>query len=504
VELVDDPAQPGSPADPETPPLVGAGRHSWIALLLLLVLFLGLTAILRIPTFSNQVFNTDEAYLATQAQVLVGGGRLYVDTVDRKPPVVPYLYAAVFKLTGSDDLGSVRVLAVLAHALTALLLAVEARRRFRWRHADLLAGVLYLLAATAFFPTDAQAANFEVFMLPVMTGAVLLGIRQRPAAAGLTLGLATLTKQTAAAALLPLAVLAWRARRWRGLVALGVAFVVPIVVATLVFGPHDFLFWVFTSDRGYLDASGVLGYALELGARQTGWFLFGSAGLVLLLPFAWKHRRDDSDLWLWLLSGVFAVVAGLRFFPHYYLQLLPPLVLLAVRGVDAQPLRTRPWVVALVGVLAVTSVAYFLPPAFTDGNNKDTQIALDVASYVGHHTAAGQKVLVWGQAPEVYWDSQRQPAIRFATTGFVTGTSGGRPPSHVGEKYAVPGAWHDFLVDVKRHPPVLVANMSTANQRLAGAYPPRHFPQFQRFLDAGGWHRVATVDGVEILRPRNQ
>jgi hypothetical protein len=45
--------------------------------------------------------------------------------------------------------------------------------------------------------------------------------------------------------------------------------------------------------------------------------------------------------------------------------------------------------------------------------------------------------------------------------------------------------------------------MSTANQRLSAAYPPGHFPQFQRFLDAGGWHRVATVDGVEILRPRS-
>ena len=148
----------------------------------LFFVFLALIAVLRIPTFSNRVFNSDEAYLATQAQVLVDGGHLYVDTVDRKPPVVPYLYAMSFALTGSDDLGPVRVLAVLAHALTALLLAAEARRRFIWRGAALAAGLLYLLSATAFFPADAQAANFEVFMLPVMTGAVLLGIRGRLAA----------------------------------------------------------------------------------------------------------------------------------------------------------------------------------------------------------------------------------------------------------------------------------------------------------------------------------
>ena len=171
-------------------------------------------------------------------------------------------------------------------------------------------------------------------MLPVMTAAMLLGIRRRPAAAGATLGLATLTKQTAAVTLLPLVFLAWRVRRWRSVAALGAAFAAPIVLAAAVFGPHDFTFWVFTGNGGYADIRGVVGYTAALGARETGWFLFGSAALVVLLPFAWRARRADRDLWLWLASGVIAVAIGFRFFPHYYLQLLPPLALLATRGVD--------------------------------------------------------------------------------------------------------------------------------------------------------------------------
>jgi hypothetical protein len=124
-----------------------------------------------------------------------------------------------------------------------------------------------------------------------------------------------------------------------------------------------------------------------------------------------------------------------------------------------------------------------------------------VAQYVRHHTRPGQRVLVWGQAPEVYWASDRRPATRFATTGFVTGTSGGRPPSHVGSRYAVPGAADDFFADLRTSPPVLIADMSTADQRHAHFYPPARFPRFQRYLDAGGWHRVAVVDGVAIMRP---
>lgn len=466
-----------------------------------MALLLALTLVLRIPGFSDRVFNSDEAYLATQAQVLNHGGRLYVDTVDRKPPVVPFLYAAVFRATGSDDLGPVRVLAALAQVATALLLAFEARRRFTWRYAPLVAGVAYVLAATAFPPGDAQAANFEVFMLPLMTLAFVLGVRDRPVAAGLSLGVATLTKQTAALTLLPLVYLAWRMRRGRGLALLAVAFAAPVVATAIAFGSHDFVRWVFTGNGGYLDVSGAVGYAFSNGVARTAWFVFGSAALVVLLPWAWGHRRDDADVWLWLASGALAALAGFRFFPHYYLQLLPPLVLLATRALSSFGDERRRRVLPVVAVLAIAVTVWFAVPAFANGDNRDTRIALDVGAYVRAHTAAGARVLVWGQAPEVYWSSGRLPATRFATTGFVTGVSGGRPPSRVGARYGAPGAAALFYDDLRRTPPALIADMSTADQRHAHYAPPSRFPRFERFLRDGGWHRVATVDGVAILRP---
>jgi hypothetical protein len=479
----------------------GRAGPTTTSIALLVTAVLALTLLLRIPGFSDRVFNSDEAYLATQAQVLNRGGTLYVDTVDRKPPVVPYLYAAVFRVTGSDDLGAVRVLAALAQVATALLLAFEARRRVPWRHAPLLAAVGYLLAATAFAPADAQAANFEVFMVPLMTAAFVLAVRDRPVGAGISLAVATLTKQTAALALLPLGFLAWRARRTRGLVVLGVAFVVPIVVAAITFGPHDFVHWVFTGNGGYLDVSGAVGYVASNGGARTGWFLVGSAALVVLLPWAWRDRRADADLWLWLGSGVVAVALGFRFFPHYYLQLLPPLALLATRALSSIGEARRRWVLPVVAVLAAATTLWFFVPAVTNGDNHDTTTALDVASYVRSHTAPDARVLVWGQAPEVYWDSARPPATRFATTGFVTGVSGGRPPSRVGTQYAAPGATELFYHDLRHTPPVLIADMSTADQRHAHFAPPSRFPRFARYLRDGGWHRVATVDGVAILRP---
>ena len=176
---------------------------------LLLVLAAAAFAV-HAPSLTNRSFNSDEAYAATQAQVINRGGRLYVDTVDRKPPVVPYLYAATFRLTGTDDLLGVRVLAVAADVVTALLLAGEARRRFRADRAALIAGLLYLGASGAFYATDFQTANFEVFMAPLMVAGFVLAVRARPAAAGVAVGAATLTKQTGVFTLLPVAWLVWR------------------------------------------------------------------------------------------------------------------------------------------------------------------------------------------------------------------------------------------------------------------------------------------------------
>jgi len=107
---------------------------------------------------------------------------------------------------------------------------------------------------------------------------------------------------------------------------------------------------------------------------------------------------------------------------------------------------------------------------------------------------------VWGHAPEVYWASDRLPATRFPTTGFLTGASGGRPPDRVGMQYATPGAWTQFLHDLGQHPPTLIVDMSPADQRNARFYPPTLFPPFEHYLTSGRWQRVAVVDGAVIYR----
>jgi 4-amino-4-deoxy-L-arabinose transferase-like glycosyltransferase len=162
----------------------------------LFLVLLALTFVLRLPAFFVPVFNSDETFLATQAHVIGDGGQLYEDAIDRKPPIVPYLYAATFSFFETTALWSVRVVAMLAVALTALLLAIEARRRYGER-AGWIAGVLFVLAMVAFAPQDGQAANFEVFMLPSMTAAILFARRGRGFLAGAAIAAAALANRPA-------------------------------------------------------------------------------------------------------------------------------------------------------------------------------------------------------------------------------------------------------------------------------------------------------------------
>ena len=444
-------------------------------------------AIAHVPGFvRTEVLNPDEGFLATEAQVLNDGGHLYRDVVDRKPPVVPYLYAATFRISRSDDLVGVRVLALVAHIVTALLLAAIARRR--WGDgAAFGAAMLYLVASAGLVVEDSQAANFEVFMLPFMCAAMLLADQDRPAASGVATAAATLAKQVAATTMLPLAYLAWRRQRLAGLLRLGAAFTLPVVLAAIVFGWSDFSFWVFTGTGSYLDASGSWSVVLGRGASGTGVFLAANLGAFLLVIGAWRRFRADLDLWLWLAAALVGAAAGFRFFGHYFLQVAPPFTLLAAgtlcTATRVERIRTI--------VLGAASVAVFL--VLTLSMHPNVLPRYDhIASAVDDATQPGDRIFVWGQFPQVYWAADRRPATRFLTAGFLTGFGGGRSAQHVGRQYAVEGAWDDFKADLAAHPPAVIVDASAGTP-----FSLDRFPEFAAYVNAG-YSRVEQVDGAVL------
>ncbi|WP_447040620.1 ArnT family glycosyltransferase [Streptomyces sp. DSM 118878] len=468
----------------------GRGTY-WARLLPLLA---ALACVTRLPSFRRPLWSPDEGYLAVQARMLAQGGALYETVVDRKPPLVPWLYAGSLALFGDSSLLAPKVLAAAAQLLTAVLLASLARRRWGNR-AGRTAGVVYLLISIGLNPQDTQAATFEVFMLPCTAAAVWCADRRRWGAAGTAVACAFLAKQTGGAVLLPVAWLLWRGggppRRGasrRDVARLAAGLCGPVLAAALVTTPRGFVFWTVTGSGAYASFTGSELHVLGRGLINALLLAAACAGIIPPVLRALRGVLGGAtDLWLWLASSAAAVLLGLHFFGHYYLQLMPPLALLgaaALRGLPRE--RTARALIATGCSCAVFLAWGLLAP------RPDLAHAGRLAEAVRERTDPGERVLVWGIHPETYWLADRTPASRYLTAGLLTNYSGGRNGPRVGEKYAVRGAWPTFHDELRRHPPALIVDDSRGKP-----YGPGRVPSLGRVL-AEGYRAVGRVDGAVL------
>lgn len=463
------------------------------------MILVGAVVVLRASTLVVPLFNTDEAYLAIQGRVLADGGRMYHDVADRKPPLVPYLYAAIFKLRGGDDLLAVRLMMMAWIVATALVLAWTMWRRAGPQAAWWAAG-LYVLATVSYLPADAMAANFELFMaLPTCLGMALAG-EFTPAgdlAAGALIGTATLCKQQAGVTLVAAGYCALRARHPLARAVLLLAgFGGVIAAAAALVGPRELYFWNIGGNRGYVTADGLTAPLLR-GLLSSIAFMLANGALTFLVVLAARRRQPrTAGLWVWLGSAALGAAIGLRFFGHYYFQLLPPACLLAAPMAAALSGGARRRLTLWLAVPAVGfAVAGFFAPELHGMPDYRR-----LAAYVRDHTRPGDRIAIWGHYPEVYWASGRRPATRFVHTGFLTGASSGRPVGAVTEPWAMPGAWEMFFDDLAAHPPRLFIDTAPAALRDYEHYPIARYPRLRDYL-ARQYREQARLDGMVIYEP---
>ncbi|MEX0665580.1 MAG: glycosyltransferase family 39 protein [Acidimicrobiia bacterium] len=471
-------------------------------------LLLLLAVALHAAAFAVDLFNPDEAFLGTQGRVILDGGSVYDDTTDRKAPIVPYLYAGAFEVGGDGTVEGPRVLAILALALTAFLTYLEGRARWGER-AGRAAGVLCLFASVAFLPGDAQAANFELFMLPATVAAVMLARRARWVGSGVAAAVAVLVKQTGGTILLPIAYLALRDRgrqRLRSVALVGAGFAVPIAITALLVGVGEYLRWNVLGNGDFASPPPI-GEAVQVFFEQWGIWIGLNAPIVLLLVVAWRdHRREreapnrDTDLWLWLLAGVISLSVGWRFYGHYFLQLAPAAALLIAGALARRATAIRVAALAATGAIAVgcAIVGFVADPA----DLIRPEISRAAARAVRGHSEPDDRLLVWGLAPEVYWEADRLPATRFVTTmSFLAGVQPSRDDTRARPERANRENWDDFVADFDAHPPQLVLDTAPADLKDAGLAPIRRYPSLATRIEAD-YCFLLEVRGMHLYERR--
>ncbi len=439
-----------------------------------------LTLILFGRIFQSEVLWPEEGLPLAAAQELLGGRTLYRDIWFDKPPLLAWFYAGVVGLGGHSGYGLrlIGVLYILAITATGWGLS---RRLFGETEARWTA--LFLAFFTSFYLPSAVAPLAADLMLVLPHLAVFYWLAAgRAWAAGLAAGLGFHLNPKALLVLAAAALWSRLEGRLRGDVAplaMGFAAAAGVVLAAvgLQGGWSGYVEQVWQWGAGYAGVR-FTERPWALGVERTlAWAGFHAALVVGAAAVASRRWRLAG----WLAVSCLGVVAGARFFPRYYFQILPPLAVAAGAG-WARLGRRRIWIVALAVALAVPAVRFGRVNLWLamrrDFAWRDAAIDADsrrAAEIVRRACAPSDRILVWGFRPEIYYYSQRRAASRYLETQALAGVLADRhlERSEAFEPEAARLRRQQLAQQLGRQPPAVIvdglgrynAGLSFENQR---------------------------------------
>ncbi len=383
---------------------------------------------MRVP-FWTAPLTTDEGGYAEVARRWQRGETLYGNAwVDRPQGLI-----LVFRSLLHVGFGSPHALRVAAAAAAAVLTLATLVVGVR------VAGRIVGCAAVLLMATVGASPFIESFTLsgellsaiPAVLSllAFLVYLRRGGLAwlalAGLLTGCAVMVRQSAFdAGLAAMAYLVIVERR-RALPKVGVmAAAAALPVAAGILTAHDPGQWwsAVVAYRGHGDSllTGSFVYRLGLLAASLPAAAKALTLLALLAAFGW--RRSPLLVRLWLGAALIGVLGGGNFHSHYYIQLVPPLAVLAGVGVARLIEERRRSRAIAAAVLAVATLAVTAPLWFESSSAQarsiwpgDSHLDDDaaVAHYVRDHTSAKDKVFVIWAAASIYYLADRDPALRY-------------------------------------------------------------------------------------------
>jgi len=136
--------------------------------------------------------------------------------------------------------------------------------------------------------------------------------------------------------------------------------------------------------------------------RTVNWAGFHAAAVIAAGRFL---RERERLRWVaWLIISAAGVALGLRFFPRYYFQLLPVVVLMAARGFTLMRPRVRDFAALLLLIPATRFGPAYLS-ALTDSSWRDVAMDRDsraAAAFVRERARPKDTLFIWGYRPEIY------------------------------------------------------------------------------------------------------
>lgn len=424
-------------------------RREFQILLLIIVMGFALRMV-----FLHEPFERDEGVYAAIGQQILRGEIPYRDAIEIKTPGILYLYALMISIVGPSMEG-VRILTACYSLMTTCAVFWLVRN---------VAGSAAALWAAFFFAffsgaplLQGSSSNSEVFLLlpSVLTICMLFRWldsekRRFLLASGLFAGVTLMVKTVAAPLILVLGLFVlFRARvdkKISGHIIDSMIFTVPFIVLSaliaIYFYAHgaldDLIYWCFTFMKRYRSPVPLTQYPVQFLTMNlnviTELLLLWLAALPTVVWILCSRRTFKTIILVsYLVTAFIGVCMPGYFYAHYYIQLLPPLAILA--GLGAGELWARRGAVrsfavvtvliAITGYFVYDYEQYFVyTHAQTLYSKYGTQWvwfaeARNIGDFLKKNTDPDDYIYQWGFEPEVYFYADRKIPNRFNTHVLV-------------------------------------------------------------------------------------
>src|SRR5437762_1158294 len=206
-----------------------------------------LTVAIRLPSLLHPQPIDSEGMYSVVANEIVDGGRPYIDAIERKPPLLFWTYAAIFKVAGKFNWTALHIVAVVWTLCAMAGLYVIGRELFD-RNTGLIAALFYGVFQHWWTWKNLTFDGEMLMNLPIIWAWAIAfrrsSSRVRPELfpAGALLGAAFLLKQPAATAAVPL----------------GISLLLPSYRASRSLTPTNYIVQSTTLTAGFLAALGLV------------------------------------------------------------------------------------------------------------------------------------------------------------------------------------------------------------------------------------------------------
>ena len=419
----------------------------------------------------------EETLPLAAAQQMAHGKVLYRDLWFDKPPLLAWTYLAGLTYFARD--GFPLRLAGALYALLACWIASRFARDLWGCREALWAAALLAFYLVFDIPSAVTPLAADLLMLAPHLAAVWLAWRGRAFWSGILAGVAFLINSKGVFVLAACAL--WNPRALPLLLA---GFAVPNALAVAVLwgqgalGAYYEQVWEW--GRTYAAAPLLENPWTNGLLRTANWLGFHAAIVIGTVWFWWRDSRADRVRWAaWALICCAAVAAGGRFFPRYYFQLLPVVILAGARGLTLLGCRRA----MAVGALLLVPLVRFGPRYallardLVEGHPHqwaDTAMDRDsrqAAQFVRQRSAPSDTLFVWGFRPELYVYTGLAAGTRFLDSQPLTGVPADRHLSEWQPVESQSARAHRAELALT-HPTFILDGLGPINPRLAiGALP---------------------------------